>query len=548
MDWRAQSGDEKNEVRLGNSANQQGSQRRVAIIGSGPGGLVAARYLKQHGFEPVIFEQDDEIGGQWNVRSPHSGIWPSMVTNTSRSLTCFSDLAPEPGTPLFPSNSQILDYLKRYARTFDILSQVRLNTRVELIERDPEGGGWVIGSNGIARKSERFPYVVVASGRFNKPQLPMLPGLEFFSGSRGVLHSFEYKDPERFRGKRVLVVGCAISALEIASDLAMLGAVRTVSTFRRQRYVMQKLVAGVPSDALAFTRFAALKAEVTPKEILGKTMQDYILRVFGSPEQFGAFRPAGDFVSVGRALSQHFLPLVAEGRIVIKPWIKEIQGGSVQFGDESLEEFDAIIFGTGFGLSMPFLSPAISRVLDLGAQHADLYKFTFHPDLAGLAFLGLWEQTGPYFPPLELQARWITYVWSGIRSLPHQDQMHVGMAADRSTRGGSQLQAMHLMALLFAREANVEPDLTAWPQLARALLFGPLSAISFRLSGPDRLLDAGERIATEAKALGTVVSPRFSSEEVAQLQALVAARKDLKFAEFVDRVISLHRSQILRDL
>ena len=102
-----------------------------------------------------------------------------------------------------------------------------------------------------------------------------------------MLHSFGYKDPESFRGKRVLVVGCAISALEIASDLAMLGALRTVSTFRRQRYVMQKLVAGVPSDALAFTRFAALNAEVTTKEILGKKMQDYILRVFGSPEQFG---------------------------------------------------------------------------------------------------------------------------------------------------------------------------------------------------------------------------------------------------------------------
>jgi dimethylaniline monooxygenase (N-oxide forming) len=351
-----------------------------------------------------------------------------------------------------------------------------------------------------------------------------------------VLHSFEYKDPESFRGKRVLVVGCAISALEIASDLAMLGALRTVSTFRRQRYVVQKLVAGVPSDALGLTRFAALNAEVTPKEVLGKTMQDYILRVFGSPERFGAFSPAGDFVTVGRALSQHFLPLVAEGRIAIRPWITEIQGRSVRFSDESLEEFDAIIFGTGFGLSMPFLSPVISSVLDLDAQHADLYKFTFHPDLAGLAFLGLWEQTGPYFPPLELQARWITYVWSGIRPLPPQDQLNAGIAGYRSTRGELQLQAMHLMALLFAREANVEPDLIAWPQLARALLFGPLSAISFRLSGPDRLQDAGERIATEARAIGTVVSPRFSSEEVAQLQALAAARKDLKFAEFVDRI------------
>jgi dimethylaniline monooxygenase (N-oxide forming) len=46
------------------STDQQVPRRRVAIIGSGPGGLVAARYLKHHGFEPVVFEQDDDIGGQ----------------------------------------------------------------------------------------------------------------------------------------------------------------------------------------------------------------------------------------------------------------------------------------------------------------------------------------------------------------------------------------------------------------------------------------------------------------------------------------------------
>src|SRR5580700_4437228 len=91
MAWRAKIGHNGKEVTLGGSADQQRSRGRVAIIGSGPGGLVAARYLKQHGFEPVVLEQDHEIGGQWNVRSPHSGIWPSMVTNTSRFLTCFSD-------------------------------------------------------------------------------------------------------------------------------------------------------------------------------------------------------------------------------------------------------------------------------------------------------------------------------------------------------------------------------------------------------------------------------------------------------------------------
>jgi 2-polyprenyl-6-methoxyphenol hydroxylase-like FAD-dependent oxidoreductase len=33
------------------------SPPRVAIIGSGPGGLVTAKFLKQHGFEPVLFEE-----------------------------------------------------------------------------------------------------------------------------------------------------------------------------------------------------------------------------------------------------------------------------------------------------------------------------------------------------------------------------------------------------------------------------------------------------------------------------------------------------------
>jgi dimethylaniline monooxygenase (N-oxide forming) len=87
-------------------------------------------------------------------------------------------------------------------------------------------------------------------------------------------------------------------------------------------------------------------------------MQEYILRVFGSPEQFGALKPAGDFTHVGRGLSQHFLPLVAEGRIGIKPWLSAIQGQKVRFCDESLEEFDAIILATGFELSLQPTNPS----------------------------------------------------------------------------------------------------------------------------------------------------------------------------------------------
>jgi dimethylaniline monooxygenase (N-oxide forming) len=196
--------------------------------------------------------------------------------------------------------------------------------------------------------------------------------------------------------------------------------------------------------------------------------------------------------------------------------------GGGKFGSTTRpgEEFDAIIFGTGFELSLPFWSPTISDILDLDVLHADLYKFTFHPDLAGLAFLGLWEQTGPYFPPLELQARWITYVWSGIRPLPTQSQMNAGIAKYRGS--GCRTRSKGVAAA------------------GSSAIVCPLSAISFRLSGPDHLHDIEARISAPKRERWRRLSvPRFQAKQVAQLQDLAVARKDPEFAEFVSRITNL---------
>jgi hypothetical protein len=104
-------------------------------------------------------------------------------------------------------------------------------------------------------------------------------------------------------------------------------------------------------------------------------------------------------------------------------------GQCVRFGDGHEAEFDAILFGTGFDVHLPFLAPEVRDLLDADAQHIELHRRTFHPALPGLAFAGLWDQAGPYFPPIELQARWIAYSWSGAVPAPSREEMTAGIEA-----------------------------------------------------------------------------------------------------------------------
>jgi dimethylaniline monooxygenase (N-oxide forming) len=477
------------------------------VIGAGPGGLIAARWLLSQGFEPTIFEQGPMLGGQWSGLVDGSGVWPTMHTNTSRIMTAFSDLEPESDL-VYPSNRDILCYLRRYADAFDLTSRIRFGTRVELVR--PAGAGWLVGHAGL---DESFERVVVATGRFHAPAIPPVPGLDTFGGSSGAISTYHYNGPSSYRGKRVLVAGCAISALEIAAELAQTGAARVVVTQRRQRYVLPKFAGGVPSDHQIFTRYGTLASEALPSAEIERQLKETVIDAGGSPEQYGAPAPDPSLFAAGVTLSQEYLPLVAEGRITVRPWMKSIADATVTFADGHAEDFDGIVLGTGYDLCLPFLSDDIRATVDLDAVHLDADRYTFHPDIPGLAFVGMWEQSGGYFVPLELQARWIAYTWGGAIPPPCESDQRQSIDAYRSTRGMSQKTRMNLVALTFARAAGVEPDLDNWPHLRRALLFGPLAPSCFRLEGLDALRDAPIRFERDAAAFGAITSNELTERE-----------------------------------
>ena len=47
-----------------------------------------------------------------------------------------------------------------------------------------------------------------------------------------------------------------------------------------------------------------------------------MLEAGGSPEQYGAPAPDPSLFAAGVTLSQQYLPLVGEGRITVRPWLK----------------------------------------------------------------------------------------------------------------------------------------------------------------------------------------------------------------------------------
>ncbi|MDQ1674089.1 MAG: hypothetical protein QOC98_2651, partial [Frankiaceae bacterium] len=297
----------------------------VAVIGAGPSGLVSARHALEAGFDVTVFEASDDLGGQWHTTAAHSGIWPGMRTNTSRTMTVFSELPPPLAHELYPRAEQVQTYLRSYADAFGVSERIRLRSPVESV---------VVAGDHWSVDGARFDAVVVASGRFHAPLVPT--GLDGFGGE--LLHAYDYPGAEAFRGRRVLVYGNGVSGHEIASDLvadtAALTGVPVVSAYRKPRYVLQKVVDGVPSDWRWYTHAAAMERVTSPQEWAPR-LREQIVRLSGHPSDFGAPAPDDDLLVAGHSLSQDYLAQVQRGEIACRPGIARVDGRTVTFTDGS---------------------------------------------------------------------------------------------------------------------------------------------------------------------------------------------------------------------
>jgi hypothetical protein len=303
------------------------------------------------------------------------------------------------------------------------------------------------------------------------------------------------------------VYGSGISALEIASDVAPVAPV--VSAFRKQRYVIRKIVDGVLSDWRWFTLYGALERRLIPRDELGRRLRDRILLVEGSPADFGAPAPDPDFFVAGVALCQDYLRQVADGSITCRPAIAAIDGRRVTFLDGSSASFDVMVCATGYDLDVPYLGADVRRVV---GPELTLVHRTLHPELPGFGVLGQYPQQGPYFPVLELQARWLVGLWSGSVPPPDASAMRAALAEPAPP-----LEVHNALAATLAEQAGVAPSLEERPGLAEPLLFGPMLPPRYRLDGPGAQPEAEGRFREQLAA-----SPRPPADpaQIAELRRL----------------------------
>src|SRR6266568_3580860 len=118
------------------------SEPTYCIVGAGAAGLAAARNFKRFGIPFEVIEREDDVGGNWAFGKSSSSVYGSTHLISSKRFSEYTDF-PIPDTlPTYLSHAQAWDYLRSYARAFDLYSHIRFNRSVQKAE--PRGDSWQV--------------------------------------------------------------------------------------------------------------------------------------------------------------------------------------------------------------------------------------------------------------------------------------------------------------------------------------------------------------------------------------------------------------------
>ncbi|XP_045308894.1 dimethylaniline monooxygenase [N-oxide-forming] 4 isoform X1 [Leopardus geoffroyi] len=487
--------------------------RRVAVIGAGVSGLSSIKCCLDEDLEPTCFERSNDIGGLWKFtetsKDGMTRVYRSLVTNVCKEMSCYSDFPFQEDYPNYMNHGKFWDYLQEFAEHFDLLKYIRFRTTVCSVTKRPdfsETGQWdVVTETEGKRDRGVFDAVMVCTGHFLNPHLPLesFPGIHKFKGQ--ILHSQEYKSPEGFQGKRVLVIGLGNTGGDVAVELSRTAAQVLLST-RTGAWVIHRCSnGGYPYNMVIARRYLNLMAQVLPSCVLNWIQERQMNKRFNH-ENYG--------LSITKGRKPKFivndeLPIcILCGMVTMKTSVKEFTETSAVFEDGTVEEnLDVVIFTTGYTFSFPFLEEPLKS---LCTKKIFLYKQVFPSNLerATLAIIGLISLKGSILSGTELQARWATRVFKGLCKIPPSPKLMAeamkkeqlierGVMKDISKDKLEYITYMDDIAACIGTKPSVPFLFLKDPRLAWEVFFGPCTPYQYRLKGPGKWDGARNAILTQ---------------------------------------------------
>ncbi|KAB0404824.1 hypothetical protein E2I00_005509, partial [Balaenoptera physalus] len=507
----------------------ESTAKRVATVGAGVSGLAPIKCYLEEGLEPTCFERSDDLGGLWRFTvKGRASLYKSVVSNSCKEMSCSDFPFPE-DYPNYVPNSVFLEYLKMYANQFNLLKCIQFKTKVCSVTKRPDfsvTGQWeVVTLHEGKQESAIFDAVMVCTSFLTNPYLP--------------LDSFpEYKHPDIFRDKRVLVIGMGNSGTDIAVEASHVAKKVFLSTTGGAWVISQVFDSGYPWD-MVFNMFRNSLPTPTVNWLIARRMNNWF-----NHENYGLIPE--DRTQLREPVLSNELPgRIVTGKVLIKPSVKEMKENSVVFNNNPKEEpTDIIVFATGYTFAFLFLDETVVKVED-GQASLKKYIFPAHLQKPTLAVISLIKPLDSMIATGETQARWAVRVLKGkrmsnrgtymfsVNKLPPSSIMIEEVNARKKNKpsgfGLCYCKALQSDYIPYINELltyiDAKPNLFSLlltdPCLALTIFFSPCTPYQFHLTGPGKWEGARNAIMTQWDRTFKVTKTRVVQESPSPFASLL---------------------------
>jgi len=399
---------------------------RVCVIGAGSSGITACQNLAERGIDFDCFEKSSTVGGNWRYENDNgmSAAYRTLHINTSRQMMEYRAFPMPVDYPDYPGHFQIAAYFDDYVDHFDL--RHRIHFRTEVVNAAPTDDGlWAVTVRHVDGSEETIDYtdLIVCNGHHWDARWPepAFPGSDEFTGVQ--MHAHDYRTPEIFEGKRVLVLGIGNSATDISVESSRVSE-KTFLAMRRGAWILPKYMGGVPTDLATNGLFAR-----APLALQSLGMRLMLRLSVGKLADYGLPEPDHQPLHAHPTVSGELIGKLGHGDISVKPNIEHFDGDEVVFTDGSREQVDVLVYCTGYRITFPFFDDSI---VDAEDNRIGLYRRVASIEHPNLYFIGLIQPLGAIMPLAEAQSAWVADLVSGEGQLPGRSEMARDVAAEQA--------------------------------------------------------------------------------------------------------------------